>query len=105
MSVQSFLATVETDVTAWIKDEEVVGAALLDQLWSAVRSIWLALAPGLVAELQGLLRTIGADAADGDLADIETAVLDTASADLKAAVAALGSQAFQALIAILVKAP
>lgn len=58
------------------------------------------MAPGLLVEFQGLVVKVLAEVASGDLADIEAGVLNPASAELKDALAGLGSQFTQALIVI-----
>ena len=60
----------------------------------------MALLPAQYATLKALIVEVLTDVADGDIADIETAVLNKAEAAALGFVRALGSSVLQAVIAI-----
>jgi hypothetical protein len=100
MSLKTLELAVVHDLGAWAREAEAFAEGLAVKAWLAFKVIVLGMAPGLLVEFQALVVKVLADIASGDLADIEAGVLNLASAELKAALAGLGSQFTQALIVI-----
>ena len=100
MSLKTLEIAVATDLRRWAATAEAFGEGLAVKAWLAFKVIVLGMAPGLLVEFQALVVKVLQDVAGGDLADIEAGVLNLASAELKAALADLGSEFTQALIVI-----
>ena len=99
-TIEADWQTVKTDVSAWagVAGSFLEGLGL--KMLLAAKTVILSLTPALLVEFQSLVVSALKDVTSGDLADIETAVVTMASADLKAALASFGSQWVQALIVI-----
>ena len=93
MTVKTFIATVEADVTSAFHTLEGEAETALTAIWSAARPVFLAFEPTLVNDtltaLTAFLAKAEADVAAGDFGDIEQAFLE----DLEAAGSSLFSGA------------
>jgi hypothetical protein len=98
MTIQSTLKTFEATILAWGKEELGVAEVAAKAIFNALKIVFDGLKPTLLSEFITIVTTGLADLEDGDLATAETAVLNLASADLKAALTTLGSGWIQALI-------
>ena len=97
----SLITTIENDLTAaW---GEIVGIVENDALvlWGDFKSIFTAMLPAQYTILQGLVIELLTDVATGDIADIETALLNKAETEELAWIKNLGSQDLQAVIAVI----
>jgi hypothetical protein len=94
------IQTIETDLKAAWGDIE--GAIEKDAvaLWADFTKTLVALLPAQYATLKALIIEVLTDVATGDIADIETAVLNKAEAAALGFVRALGSSVLQAVIGI-----
>lgn len=106
MSLQTFIQTVETDLSSavhWVEGE--VDSAFTD-IWNTVKPIFINFEPTLVqGVLGGIVAFLGtlSDLKGGTLADIETALLndlEAAGSTLFADAQTLGSDIVQALIGL-----
>ena len=96
----SFLDNVVADIEAvWVKAEGFVEAEAI-QAWQAFRGIFEGLLPAQWTILQGLIQRAEVDILNGDIADLETALLNEAAKQELAWVRELGSEVIQAFLAI-----
>jgi hypothetical protein len=96
----TLIATIENDLkTAW---GDLVGVVETDAetLWADFKGIVTALLPSQYAILQGLVAELLTDVATGDIADIETALLNKAETEELAWIKNLGSEVLQAIIGV-----
>jgi hypothetical protein len=107
----SILTTIETDVKDGIEAAETVvkiawgvvsGTIEADakMLIGDASSLFAGLLPAEYAILKGLISTAVTDVTTGDLADVETAVLNAASAAEQLFVSTMGSGLLKAFIAM-----
>jgi hypothetical protein len=97
----TFIQTVEADLTAaW---GVIVGTVESDAavLWGDFKSIFTAMLPAQYTVLQGLVVELITDVATGDIADIETALLNKAETEELAWIKSLGSATLQAVIGVI----
>lgn len=95
----SFIQTVEDDiVAAWGAIEATVEADAL-VVWNDFKSAFTALLPQEYALVKSLILKVIPDVLSGDIAAIETAVLNSGAEEL-ALVEKLGSEVVQAIIAV-----
>jgi hypothetical protein len=103
MSV-SVLTTIELDIEGDLKKAwgAVEGVVTKDAatLWNDAKVLLTRLAPAEYAILKGFIQTAVKDVITGDVADIETAVLNAAEAAGAAFISGLGSPLLQAFIAM-----
>lgn len=99
----TFIQTIETDLqTAW-GDLEAIVEKDASEAWAAIKSLWTSMLPAQWAILKGLVATVIADVEKGDLAALETAVLNQAGSEL-AWLTALGKGVLQAALASILTA-
>lgn len=107
MSLQTFLSTVEADITGAFKVIETDAETALTDIWALAKPVFTAAEPTIVKDvltaIQAFLSTAAADVTGNDFAGIEQAFLE----DLEAAGNALfstaqglGSSLLQILIAL-----
>lgn len=108
MSIQTFLATVEADITRDVQWVEGKTETALTAIWEVVKPAFLAFEPTVVqGVLHGIsifLTTVETSLLNGgNLADLETALLNDLEAEGSALLEdakALGSDILQALIGL-----
>jgi len=97
----SLITTIETDLTAgenWLKDELVTTAT---GVWEILKVVFEALTVQQAQVILDVLGKVQTDATAGkSLEEIETDMLNTATADEAALLKAAGSQLIQGLIAL-----
>jgi hypothetical protein len=96
----SLIQVIETDLeAAWGKIEGTIESDA-QALWGDFKNIVTALLPEQHAILSGLIARAMTDIESGDIADIETALLNMAEVQELAWAKELGSAVLQALIAV-----
>ena len=107
MSLQTFLSTVETDITGALKVIEDDAEAALTFIWGAAKPLFTAAEPTVIKDVltavQSFLATASADITGNDFAGIEQAFLEdleTAGSSLFTVAQGLGSSLLQVLIAL-----
>ena len=80
MSLQTFIATVEKDVSVWVGDATHFVEHFASAAWSVTLPILQALAPVEWAQAVPIILQALVDVETGNLADLETSVLNKASA-------------------------
>jgi hypothetical protein len=102
----SLISTIETDLKAAWGDIESTAEGVLSvteqdalTVWSDFKAIVTAALPTEYSTLKQFILTALADVTDGDLADVETAVLNLARAS-ESWVENIGSATLQAIIAV-----
>lgn len=106
MSIQTFLATVESDIVGEFKVIEGDTESALTAIWNVVKPAFLAFEPtvvqGVLGAISAFLTTVEQSLLNGgNLADLETALLndlEAAGSTLLADAKSLGSDLLQALI-------
>ena len=76
--LSKFLHTAETDLTTWLGEAEADVVAGAEQAWALIAPALKALEPAAWAQALPIILQAIADIANGDLADIETSVLNKA---------------------------
>lgn len=93
----------ETEIVNFVQGAEAMLSADAKILWTAFSTIWATLAPSEWATFQPIVTEAITDIFDGDLADLETAVLLKAEAVGVDFLKKLDSAALQAVLALFVK--
>lgn len=108
MSIQTFLATVETDIEKDVEWVEGKTETALTAIWNVVKPAFLAFEPTVVQGVLGAIATFLSTAETsllngGNLADLETALLNDLEAEASVLLddaKSLGSDILQALIGL-----
>ena len=96
----NLLQTIEEDLkVAWIDVEGFVESEAL-VVWDAIKVVFTAVLPSQWIIISGLLAELEADIITGNIADIETALLNKAEAQELKWIIDLGSKVLQAIIAV-----
>ena len=97
----TLIQTIETDIqTAWVDVEGFVEQEAVT-IWDTLKVVFLGLLPAQWTILTGLLVEVEKDITTGDIADLETGLLNAAETEELAWVHELGTELLQAVIAIL----